>query len=112
MQPSQNPSGALAGVAQSVGLCSTTQKVVGLIPGHGTGLGCGFSPQLGAHARGNQLMFFSRIDVSLPFFVSPSLPLSLKSISISSGEEKERNRQANSKINVEMQRTKNGYNHL
>ena len=54
------------------------QKVVGLIPGQGTYLGCTFVPQLGTWER--QLS-----DVSLPLSLLP-LPLSLKSISMSSGK--------------------------
>ena len=53
-------------------------------PGHMPGLWVP-SP-VRACTRGNQLMFLSHIDVFAP--LSPSLPLSLKSISMSSGENK------------------------
>ena len=60
-------------------------KMVGSIPGQGTCLGCRFGPSQGECKR--QL-----IDVSLSHqcfspSLSPSLPLSLKSISMSSGED-------------------------
>ena len=41
------------------------QKVAGLIPSQGTGLGCGPGPQWGAHERQ------PHIDVSLPLFLPP-----------------------------------------
>ena len=49
-------------------------KVTSSIPGSGTCLGCGFSPQLETrlHTRSNPLMFLSHINVSLPF--SPPFP--------------------------------------
>ena len=49
-----------------VGALSHNQKVVGLIPGQGTYLGCVFGSQAGAYGR-------QSIDVSL----SPLLPISL-----------------------------------
>ena len=64
----------------------TPQKVVGLIPSQGTYLGCGLSPWLGVYGR-------QPTDVSLSrqsFSARPHplhLPLSLKSVNISSGEE-------------------------
>ena len=64
------------GVAQWVGHHPTNGKAVGLIPGQGTCLGGGFSPQSG-YRRGNQLMFLSHI-VILSVSLSPSLPLSIK----------------------------------
>ena len=57
------------------------KNVVGLIPGQGTGLGCG-SP-IGALMRGNWSMF-----LSFALSLSPSLLLPLKSISMSLGEDK------------------------
>ena len=39
----------------------------------------------GACARGNKLLFLSHMDISLP--LSPALPLSLKSISMSLGKD-------------------------
>ena len=38
---------ALISMTQLVEHCPAKQKVAGSIPGHGTGLGCGFSSQLG-----------------------------------------------------------------
>ena len=65
---------ALAGVTQLVEHHSAKQKVAGLIPSQGTSLGCRFHSQLErVHARDNQLMFFSRINVSLALFLF-SLP--------------------------------------
>ena len=64
-----------------------TPKVMDCIPGQGTCLGCGFGPWL-VSMRGNPSMFLSHIDVSLPLSVSPSLPLSLKSMSMSFGKYK------------------------
>ena len=61
---------ALTGVVQLVGQHPADRGVLGSIPGQGTCLGCGFGPQLGS-VRHSQLMFPSRIHVSLPF----SLPL-------------------------------------
>ena len=62
----------LAGVAQLVGYCPTKWKVAGSIPGQHTCLGC-IPPQVGAHARGYQLIFLPHIDVSLPFSLSSPL---------------------------------------
>ena len=59
-------------------------KILGLIPTPGLQV---WSP-VRVCMRGNQSMFLSHIDVSLP--LSPSLPLSLKSISMSSGEDKKK----------------------
>ena len=56
------------------------QKVVGLIPGQGTCLDCGFGPWSG-HIRGNQIMFLTSMFLSLS-------PFPLKSISTSLGEGK------------------------
>ena len=49
---------ALTGMAQWVGYHPANQKIANLMPGQGTGLGCGLGPQLGLCER--QL-----IDVSL-----------------------------------------------
>ena len=54
------------------------RKVVGFIPGQGTCLGCSFIPR-----TGHVLINVSHVDVSL----SPSILLSLKSISMSSSED-------------------------
>ena len=62
---------SLTGVALLVGHHSTKQKVPGSIPSQGTGLCCGFNPRLGSYER-------HPIDIFPPFFLSPSLPLSLK----------------------------------
>ena len=59
---------ALASVAQLVGHHPAKQKVAGLIPGRGTGLGFGFSYWSGSIER-------RPVDVSLPLSV-PSFPLS------------------------------------
>ena len=53
--------------------CPINWKVADSIPNWGTCLGCGFSPQSGQGACERY-----SIDVSLPFSVSPSLPLFLK----------------------------------
>ena len=58
-----------------------TQKVVGLIPGQDTYLGCGSIPGQGIGQGINQSMFLSHIAVSL----SLSLSLSLINKNISSG---------------------------
>ena len=66
----------MAGVAQFVRLSFCIPKGVDAIPGQDTYLGCRFNPQAGGqgtYTRGNQLMFFSCIDVSL----SPSLSIFL-----------------------------------
>ena len=70
----------LAGVAQLVGALSIHQKVEGSIPGQSTCLGWGFSPWLGCVQEAT--------DVSPS--LSPSLPLSLKAISMFLGEDTER----------------------
>ena len=71
---------ALAGVAQLVGAPCRNQRVAGVIPGQDTCLGCGpvpgpgpYDPQSGRKPSlvqgctgGNQSMFLSHIDVSLP----------------------------------------------
>ena len=66
---------ALASVAQLVGAPSHTLEVVGWIPGQEKYLGCGSGPGW-TRLRGNQSMFLSHINVSLP--LSFSHPLSLK----------------------------------
>ena len=72
---------ALVGVAW-LERCLINQKVLGLIPCQGTCLWVR-SP-VGAHMRDHQSMVVSHIDVSL----SPPRPLSLKSISMFSSENK------------------------
>ena len=47
------------------------QRATSLIPSLGTGLGCGPGPQLGAHERQ------PHIDVPLPLFLPPFLPLKI-----------------------------------
>ena len=61
--------------------CPINHKVAVSIPGQGTCVGCGFDPSQGAFKK-------QPIDISLLYqcfspFLSPSLPLSLKSISMS-----------------------------
>ena len=54
------------------------QNVAGSIPDQGTCLGCRFSPRSGVLGRVQEapdLMFLSHIDVSLPLFLPPFLPL-------------------------------------
>ena len=63
-------------------------KVLGSILSQRMYLGLHFGPQLGKSMKVNQSMFLSHIDVSLPLFIPSSLPLSLKSINVSSGEHK------------------------
>ena len=58
------------------------QKVVCWIPGQGTHLGCGFDPWSGACGRQWADVLSHRC-----FSLSLSLPLSLKSVNISSGED-------------------------
>ena len=53
---------ALAGVVQWIERRPANQRVAGLIPSWGTGLGCGPGPQLGVRER-------SLIHVSLPVFL-------------------------------------------
>ena len=64
----------LAGVAQWIEHRPASWKVASLIPSQGSCLYCGPGPQLGC-VRGNQWMYLSYTDVSLPFFLLPS-PLS------------------------------------
>ena len=64
--PSSSSPLALTSVAQLVGHRLKKRSVAGLIPGQGTCLGCGFSPDQGASER-------QPIDVSLPLFLPPSL---------------------------------------
>ena len=58
----------LTGVAQWVGRLLAKQKVTGSVPSQGTCLGCGFGPSHGVCER-------QPIDVSLPLFLLPFLPL-------------------------------------
>ena len=67
-------------VAQLVGTSSCNQKVVGLIPGQGTCLGCGSVPLFLAWMGGNRLMFLS-LSSSLPTASLSPLPSSLSKIS-------------------------------
>ena len=59
---------ALTSVVQLVGCCPAKPNVTGLIPGQGTCLAVGSVPSLGG-TRGNQLMFLSHTDASLPLFL-------------------------------------------
>ena len=68
-------------VTQLAAASSCELKVAGSMPSQSTCLGCRFSPWSGC-MRGNQLMYLSYINISVP--LSPSLPLSLKSITMSS----------------------------
>ena len=62
-------------MAQLLGGSSSTQEVVGLIPGQGTHLGWGFDPRLGRVQEVTRLTLLSHTSVS------PLFPfLSLKSI--------------------------------
>ena len=75
---------ALAGMAQLVERRSVSWKVADLIPSQGTCLGCSSVPGWGAYKK-------QQIDVSVSHqcfspFLSPSLPLSPKSIRMSSGD--------------------------
>ena len=65
----------LADVAQWIECQPTNWKAAGSIRRQSTCLGCRPGPQLGC-AKGNQSMYLSHADVSLPLFLSPSLPLS------------------------------------
>ena len=67
----------LAGVAQWIEPRPVNQRVAGSISGRGTCVVVGQVPSWG-HERGNQLMFLSPIDVSLPFFLPPCLSLKTK----------------------------------
>ena len=58
------------GVAQWVGCVPTNWKVTCSIPSQGTCLVAGQVPSW-EHVRGNQSMFLSLIDVSLPFSLLP-----------------------------------------
>ena len=60
------------------GHCVKKQKVTSSIPDQGSFLCCGFHLWLGSVQEVNQSMFLSHMDVSLPLFLPPSLPLSLK----------------------------------
>ena len=71
---------ALAGEAQWTECWPANPKVIGLIPGQGTCLGCGPGPQLGVCKR-------QPIDVSLAHWhFSPSLSASLPQASWASGD--------------------------
>ena len=70
---------ALAGVAQVIGPSSRQLKDWGLIPGQDTCLGCGFGPCRGTYKRYPNQCFS---------LTSMFLFLSLKSISMSSAEDK------------------------
>ena len=72
---SRRASWALTGVAQLVRHHPTKRKVSGSIPGQGTRLGCGFSPQLGAYKRQSIHVSLSHWYFSPSLF--PSLPLSV-----------------------------------
>ena len=57
---------------------------MGSIPSQDTCLGCGFGPQWGRLQEATDPLDVSYVDV---LSLSPYLPLSLKSISMSSGED-------------------------
>ena len=81
---------ALASVAQLVGSSSCDWKVVGLISGQGTYLGCGFHPQsLTPQSRCIREAADQCFSLEL-MFLSFSLPLSLKAMKkkMSLGENK------------------------
>ena len=74
LQIEQGGSLTLTSVAQLVGHCPTKQKVTWSIPGQGTRLGCGLSPQLGSAPPINVSLShrcFSPLSASLP----PSLKI-------------------------------------
>ena len=62
---------------------SEHQKGVGSVAGQGTGLGCGFDPQSGHVWEATDCCF----SPSSPPTPPPPLPLSLKSMNMSSGED-------------------------
>ena len=67
---------ALPIVAQLVECPPAERKVASSIPGQGMCLVCEFVGSrfwagVGLHIRGNQSMFFSHINVSLPLFLPP-----------------------------------------
>ena len=62
--------------------CPLNPKVTGAIAGQGTSLGCRFSPQMG-HVQ-------EATDGCFSPSLCPSLPLSLKSVSMSLGEDKKK----------------------
>lgn len=68
---------ALTGMAQFVGHHTAEQKVASLIPAqvHAWAMG---PNEVGACARGNQLIFLSHIDVSVFIFLPPVPSLSKK----------------------------------
>ena len=68
---------SLAGAAHWIECQSANQKVAGSVLIRAHAWVAGQVPGWG-HVRGNQLMFLSHINVSLPLFLPPSLPLSLK----------------------------------
>ena len=69
--------------------CPINRKVAGPIPWSGNMSRLQVRSLVREHSEGNQLMLLSRISVSLP--LSPSLPLSLKSINMLLGEDKKKN---------------------
>ena len=81
----QSTAAALAGWRGGLECRPVQQKVVGSTLGQGTSLGCGFNPQAG-HVWEAMDRYFSLTSK----FLSPRqhpLPLSLKSINMSSGED-------------------------
>ena len=84
------PPMALAGVAQLVGVSFCKQKGQMFDSWSGPMPGMQVWSLYGMYVRGSRSMFLSHIDVSLP--LSPSLPLSLNSVSMSSGEDKQANK--------------------
>ena len=82
----RKPTFALAGVARWVGCCPANPKAAGMIPGQGTCLGCGFTPQSGCVWEATD-QYFSLASMFLSLSLH-SLPRSLKSISMPLGEDK------------------------
>ena len=75
--PDKNPYSALTREAEWLGCPPAKLKIASLISGQGTCLSCRFGSLVGMSTRGNQSIFLSHIDVSLPLFLSP-FPFSLK----------------------------------
>ena len=74
MTRTKKVSWTVTGVAQLVGRHPAKQKVAGSVPSQGTGLDCGFGPQVGAYEK--QLIHVSLSHRCLSPSLSSSLPLS------------------------------------
>ena len=74
-------------VAQLFGALPCTRKGYRFNSQSGHILRLWVQPPFVVHMGGNQSVFLSQINVSSSFFFSPHLPLSLKSINISLGED-------------------------